>query len=237
MDIDLLSKMVKELILDNDKVCLPGMGCFVAEVVPSVFSDRGYTINPPYRRLSFRTNAPEDSLLADFYAKANGIESSVAEQILRDFISELKNILTVRKNVVFPGLGRHLSLQVLSVHPHIGDSHHPFKLNVQFLSFVLFRKAKMLPVHGFSLIIDAPAVDIGFLPDRVGQIYALPPLQFIHGIIRLDGFLDVASYKLPALIKIQLFPTSIVARRMGLEKRQYFELDSEEERRAPSVKF
>lgn len=37
--------------------------------------------------------------------------------------------------------------------------------------------------------------------------------------------------------KIQLFPTSIVARRMGLEKKQYFELDSEEERRAPSVKF
>lgn len=106
MDIDLLSKMVKELILDNDKVCLPGLGCFVAEVVPSVFSDRGYTINPPYRRLSFRTNVPEDGLLADFYAKANGIESSVAEQILRDFISELKNILTVRKNVVFPGLGR-----------------------------------------------------------------------------------------------------------------------------------
>lgn len=106
MDIDLLSKMVKELILDNDKVCLPGLGCFVAEVVPSVFSDRGYTINPPYRRLSFRTNVPEDGILADFYAKANGIESSVAEQILRDFISELKNILTVRKNVVFPGLGR-----------------------------------------------------------------------------------------------------------------------------------
>ena len=37
--------------------------------------------------------------------------------------------------------------------------------------------------------------------------------------------------------KIQLFPTSIVANRMGLEKRQYFELDSEEERRAPNVKF
>lgn len=106
MDIDLLSKMVKELILDNDKVCLPGLGCFVAEVVPSVFSDRGYTINPPYRRLSFRTNVPEDGLLADFYAKANGIESSVADQILRDFISELKSVLTVRKNVVFPGLGR-----------------------------------------------------------------------------------------------------------------------------------
>lgn len=37
--------------------------------------------------------------------------------------------------------------------------------------------------------------------------------------------------------KIQLFPSSIVANKMGLEKKQYFELDSEEERRAPTVKF
>ena len=37
--------------------------------------------------------------------------------------------------------------------------------------------------------------------------------------------------------KIQLFQTSMVARRMGLAKRSYFELDSEEERRAPQVKF
>lgn len=37
--------------------------------------------------------------------------------------------------------------------------------------------------------------------------------------------------------KIQLFPTSIVANRMGLKKKQYFELDSEDERRAPQVKF
>ena len=33
MDIDLLSKMVKELILDNDRVVLPGLGSFVAEIV------------------------------------------------------------------------------------------------------------------------------------------------------------------------------------------------------------
>ena len=31
MDIDLLSKMVKELILDNERVVLPGLGSFVAE--------------------------------------------------------------------------------------------------------------------------------------------------------------------------------------------------------------
>ena len=33
MDVDLLSKMIKELILDKDRVVLPGLGCFVAEMV------------------------------------------------------------------------------------------------------------------------------------------------------------------------------------------------------------
>lgn len=37
--------------------------------------------------------------------------------------------------------------------------------------------------------------------------------------------------------KIDLFPSNIVAKRMGLEKRDYFELDSAEERKAPQVKF
>ena len=68
MDIDLLAKMVKELILDNDRVVLPGLGAFVAEVVPSTFSDRGYTINPPYRKLYFRARPDEGQELADFYA-------------------------------------------------------------------------------------------------------------------------------------------------------------------------
>lgn len=37
--------------------------------------------------------------------------------------------------------------------------------------------------------------------------------------------------------KIDLFPSNIVAKRMRLEKRKYFELDSAEERKAPAVKF
>ena len=41
MDIDLFSKMIKELILDSDRVVLPGLGCFVAEMVPATFSDKG----------------------------------------------------------------------------------------------------------------------------------------------------------------------------------------------------
>ena len=98
--------MVKELILDDDRVILPGLGCFVAEVVPATFSDKGYTINPPYRRLYFRTRPDEGGELVDFYAKSNNIEYDMAEKIIKDFLVELKSILHQKKIVVFPGLGR-----------------------------------------------------------------------------------------------------------------------------------
>ena len=101
MDIDLLSKMVKELILDDDKVVLPGLGSFVAEVVPSTFSDKGYTINPPYRRLFFRAGSDEGGALASFYASMNNVELEVAEKIISDFVAELKTILYTRKTVIF----------------------------------------------------------------------------------------------------------------------------------------
>ncbi|MBE6239404.1 MAG: hypothetical protein E7113_05040 [Bacteroidales bacterium] len=106
MDIDLLSKMVKELILDNDKVVLPGLGCFVAETVPAYFSDKGYTINPPYRKLYFRARPDEGDALVDFYARSNDLSYEVAEKIIKDFIAELRSVLHVKKAVVFPGLGR-----------------------------------------------------------------------------------------------------------------------------------
>ena len=106
MDIDLLSKMVKELILDNDRVVLPGLGSFVAEVVPSTFSDKGYTINPPYRRLFFRSKPDEGDELAAFYAETNNVDKAMAERIIKDFVAELKPMLHTKKTIVFPGLGR-----------------------------------------------------------------------------------------------------------------------------------
>ena len=106
MDIDLFSKMIKELILDSDRVVLPGLGCFVAEMVPATFSDKGYTINPPYRRLSFRSKPDADDALMNFYAESNGLDRDVACRILGDFIAELRTVIFTKKIVGLPGLGR-----------------------------------------------------------------------------------------------------------------------------------
>ena len=106
MDVALLARMVTELIADHDQVGLPGVGTFVAEVVPATFSDKGYTINPPYRRLSFHPSRTEDRLLTDFYAASNGITKEAAETYLTQFLQELKTVLKERKTIVLPGLGR-----------------------------------------------------------------------------------------------------------------------------------
>ena len=106
MDIDLLAKMVKEVVMDHDNVTLPGVGSFVAELVPAAFADRGYTILPPYRRLFFSPKQGEDTLLAELYASANQVSQADATRILEEFLSEMKEVLKVRKTIVFPGLGR-----------------------------------------------------------------------------------------------------------------------------------
>ena len=107
MDIDLFSDIVRNLIVDNDEVALPGLGTFVSELMPSTFSDKGYTINPPYRRLSFRQRWNEgDTLLLDFYSETNGTDREMSERILSEFISGLKETLQNKKAVQLPGLGR-----------------------------------------------------------------------------------------------------------------------------------
>lgn len=106
MDVDFLSGMIGELILDRDTLSLPGLGTFVAEDMPASFSDRGYTINPPYRRLSFTERATDDGVLAAFYARDNSIEPEEAKAILDGYLKELADEVRERGSVDLPGLGR-----------------------------------------------------------------------------------------------------------------------------------
>jgi len=106
MDIDLLSKLIGELILENDRVGLPGLGDFVAEVIPATFSDKGYTINPPYRKIFFRKGQCSNNMLAEHYAMSCGISQIEADVTISSFISEMENVLLERKVIIFPGLGR-----------------------------------------------------------------------------------------------------------------------------------
>ena len=106
MDVTFLSRMIGELILDHDSLSLPGLGTFVAEDMPASFSDRGYTVNPPYRRLSFSERESADGLLAELYARSNPVQEEEAAAIISAFVLDLKAELQRDKGVDLPGLGR-----------------------------------------------------------------------------------------------------------------------------------
>ena len=98
--------MIGTLIVEHDQVGLPGVGTFVAEMMPASFADRGYTIHPPYRRRSFYPSQLEDSLLIDLYASTNGYDRETAKVYITQFLAEMKAILEERKTIALPGLGR-----------------------------------------------------------------------------------------------------------------------------------
>lgn len=106
MNINTLSRLLKELILVNDRVSLPGMGSFIAELAPSVFSDRALVIHPPFRRLMFRTSEIwNDELLEKLYAEQSKLDLNLAKEKIAAFLHDFKEELDTLKNVVIPHLG------------------------------------------------------------------------------------------------------------------------------------
>ncbi|MCQ2186523.1 MAG: hypothetical protein MJY92_07360, partial [Bacteroidales bacterium] len=60
MDQKLFSDIIKEVLVRDGHACLPGLGTFVTEEVPAQFSEKGFTINPPYLKIEFRTDMPQE---------------------------------------------------------------------------------------------------------------------------------------------------------------------------------
>ena len=101
-----MAEMIRELVPCSEEIALPGLGVFVVEEVPAAFSDRGYTVNPPYLRLAFRQKSSEDNSLVNLYAKKKSISQKEAATILGGFFKRLAAVLKDKKSVILPGMGR-----------------------------------------------------------------------------------------------------------------------------------
>ncbi|MGM9754064.1 MAG: hypothetical protein ACI3ZK_08475 [Candidatus Cryptobacteroides sp.] len=108
MTTDLLSSLIEELILTSDQVCLPGLGCFRAQLVPASISDRGYNINPPYRKLSFSEELPEqeDNSLAQLYSQKYSVEYARACREVESVTDEIKAELSHSRSLFLKNLGK-----------------------------------------------------------------------------------------------------------------------------------
>ena len=108
MEIRLFAKCIKDLIVENDRVDVPYLGAFTAELMPATYSDRQTTIHPPYRKMSFHkceVSLAEGRLLLDKVRRELGVNLDQAGVELGWCLSRLNSELEGRKRCALPGLG------------------------------------------------------------------------------------------------------------------------------------
>lgn len=108
MDANLLSRLLRELIIDHDEVSLPGIGVFFMEQTPASVSEDGLTVYPPCRKLFFRTARDKniDFLLFDLFIATSDKERKEAAAEFESFMADLRRDLDGKKPVVIPSFGK-----------------------------------------------------------------------------------------------------------------------------------
>lgn len=104
-DVEIFAACLKDLLLENDTVTVPGLGSFITRLMPASFSDRGRTINPPYRKLSFRSSEQGDGQLFVNRLAALLPEGSDAAGWLQSFVKVFREELEKTKRVDLASLG------------------------------------------------------------------------------------------------------------------------------------
>lgn len=115
MTLELFSSLLEEFISKNDTVVVPGLGVFKATVQSASISDKGFTINPPFRKLDF---SPEQDALSvqnpsfiTLYAEAAKISREDIQRELAEIIELINSILEKEAVLELPGLGKLRTLE------------------------------------------------------------------------------------------------------------------------------
>ena len=115
MTLELFSSLLEEFISKNDTVVVPGLGVFKATVQSASISDKGFTINPPFRKLDF---SPEQDALSvqtpsfiTLYAEAAKISLEDIQRELAEIIELINSILEKEAVLELPGLGKLRTLE------------------------------------------------------------------------------------------------------------------------------
>jgi hypothetical protein len=105
MDSNAIVILLKELIMEYNRVSLPCLGSFLSEYSPAVISNG--MIYPPSKSVVFHQNEIwNDEKLENSIAQTNNISLGMAKEELALWIDNICVLLATGEDVVLPGLGR-----------------------------------------------------------------------------------------------------------------------------------
>jgi len=101
-----IKKYIKQLIIDNKGVVIPGLGGFTAEYEPAAFDVSENKFLPPTNKISFNSQYTfSDDKLINLIAQKENTDKEKAELQVETFVIQVKSQLKAGKTVAFPEIG------------------------------------------------------------------------------------------------------------------------------------
>ncbi len=113
----MIEKYLKELLIEKDRVAVPGLGTFTTQALGSLISDEGSILTPPSKKILFEEYAGfyNDDLLLNRMVKSEDMDHEEAKLQIEVFVKDIKDKLDVYDKSEIKGLGTLLKLDTGTV--------------------------------------------------------------------------------------------------------------------------
>ncbi len=102
-----ITPIVRRVFIKNDFVVLPGFGAFVSKYDPAEIDKVKNIFLPPKQTITFNEKLKHDdeALLVDAVLHENKLDKGEAENIVKDYVTDLNERLKKKEKIQFPGIG------------------------------------------------------------------------------------------------------------------------------------
>ncbi len=100
-----IDKYIVELLKDNEKLVVPGLGSFAIEYIATTINPVDNTFTPPVKNILFDSITPDDDLLAQKIAEQENIHIDTAIKAINKFSDALASKIQKAKPASIKGLG------------------------------------------------------------------------------------------------------------------------------------
>lgn len=101
-----LAPIIRELIMHNECIILPGLGGFETEYIPARFVSEKGIMMPPTKKIIFRPNYVKGGeILKNYLEKKLIISSENADKLIAGYVTEIKSKLDNKQTVEIKGVG------------------------------------------------------------------------------------------------------------------------------------
>ncbi len=182
MDVFLLSRLLRELIIDNERVPVPGLGYLTTEPLPAKFSEDGLAIIPPGRKISFKAEKmASGEMIWKYYSEESGVDEETARAELEAFMTQLIPTLKTKRVIDLQGIGRFRCTSDGNVYFAAAEADNVFN------SAFNFEPVTLKPLNKFDTLINISEIESEGKSEEPASIISDEPYREVAAEPEVEG--------------------------------------------------